>query len=102
MASLSEAISLGKEAFQLTKVELIDLGDLYLQRFQRTENATDLYEAISCQEKAVHLILEGDLDMTTQLGTLGNFVSNAQEIWLTFPKQYYLSKSASSPLQKEI
>ena len=35
MASLSEAISLGKEAFQLTKVELIDLGDLYLQRFQR-------------------------------------------------------------------
>ena len=79
VTSLSKAISLRKKASQLTKVELIDLGNLYLQRFQRTGNVTDLYEAIACQEKAVHLILEGDLDMPTQLGTLGKLYESRFE-----------------------
>ncbi|KAF8806730.1 hypothetical protein BYT27DRAFT_7140109 [Phlegmacium glaucopus] len=79
MANISEAISLAQKAFQPTPVELINLGNLYLQRFQRTGSRTDLSEAISCQEKAVHLILEGDLDMPTQLNTLAKLYASRFE-----------------------
>ena len=84
MVDLSAAISSQQQAIHLTPqertkpTELVNFGDLYLQRWERTGNKADISEAILCMEKAVNLTPE-DLNMPTWLNTLGKFYASRFE-----------------------
>ena len=79
MVDLSEAISSKQQAIHLTPqehtkpTELANLGDLYLQRWERIGNKADISEAILCLKEAISNLTPEDLNMPAWLNTLGKF-----------------------------
>jgi hypothetical protein len=67
----------------------------FQSRFEHTGDLADISDAISYQQKAVHLTPEGHADMPSWLNNLGihfKVALNAQEILLTFPMPYHISR----------
>jgi hypothetical protein len=64
-------------AMQTCVDRLNNLGNSFQSRFEHTGDLADISNAISYQQKAVHLTPEGHADMPGWLNNLGSFISKS-------------------------
>ena len=103
LADISDAISYQEKSVHLTPEghtdisgRLNNLGISFRNRFERTGVLADISDAISYQQKAVCLTPGGHTDIPARLDNLSEIhfeiASNAQEILLTYPMPYHVSR----------